>query len=140
VAEGLDRYRLQHRELQLTVKALAKLLDHEHLSSSATAARSMVSHLAERLAQHIDAEDRLLYPELLASADPTVRQTAAGFQAVNADLKAKADAFFTAWLQPNAIVADTKGFAGAARRLLHLVTERIAAEECELFPLVDRRR
>jgi hypothetical protein len=63
---------------------------------------------------------------------------AARFEASMGGLRASADAFCRRWLRPDAIATDPDGFRLDARALLRALAERIAAEDRELYPLVDR--
>jgi hypothetical protein len=137
VAGRTDLYRAQHRELLQVAGELARLLDHDQLAHGSGEARRLLRHLAGKLTVHLGMEDRSLYPELLASRDERLRERARRYQADLGGLRLRAQEFFLAWLGPDAISADARGFAAAARPFLHALTARIGAEDAELYPLAD---
>lgn len=137
MAGRTDLYRAQHRELLQVAGDLARLLDHDHLAHGGGEARRLLRHLAGKLTVHLGMEDRSLYPELLRSRDPRLRDQARRFQADLGGLRLTAQEFFHRWLGTDAIASDVRGFAAAARPFLHALNARIATEDAELYPLAD---
>jgi len=137
VAGRTDLYRAQHRELLQVAGDLARLLDRDHLLNGGGEPRRLLRHLAGKLTVHLGMEDRSLYPELLRSRDPRLREQARHFQKDMGGLRSEAQEFFQRWLGPDAIASDGIGFAAAARPFLHALTARIASEDVELYPLAD---
>lgn len=138
----LDLYRTRHRELLAVAAGLAARADHGSLTSPAGSGqvRALLTELSGKLLVHLAMEDRSLYPHLLRSPEAEVRATAARFQEQLGSLRTAADAFFRRWLRPGALERAPDAFSAELRPLLHQLTERIAAEDAELFPLVERPR
>jgi hypothetical protein len=132
-----DLYREQHRELQNLAAELAALLDHGNLVAHSDEAYQLVRRLAGKVTVHLDMEDRSLYPELLRGRGTSLRALAQRFQVGQREVRQKTQAFLGTWLRPGAVAADPSGFAEAARWLLHALSERMHAEDAELFPLAD---
>ncbi len=135
---GLELYWRQHADLLRAAAELESELAGPRFAHSAEAARNHLVQISGKLTVHLQMEDRGLYPAFLASADPRVRSVATRFRDSMGGLKASADAFFRAWLRPDAIAADPDGFRVDARALLRALAERIAAEDIELYPLAGR--
>src|SRR5690349_4315695 len=127
----LQLYRRQHREL-------VEVADRLSAGARAADARALLAELSGKLLVHLQMEDRRLYPELLRSEDPLVRETAARFQAELGSLRAAADAFSRRWLRPDAIEADPHAFSQELRSIVHALRGRIASEDSELFPAAER--
>ena len=86
--------------------------------------------------RHLNHEDATVYPQLLESADVASRAAAGRLIAETAVLTARFDAYCRRWSRA-AIAADWSGFRYASSELLALLERRIAAEEYELYPLID---
>lgn len=137
MTSGLDLYLHQHADLLRAAKALESDLDGGWRPGGAEVARGHLLHLSGKLTVHLQMEDRSLYPELLGSADPAVRAVAARFQDSMGGLKAVAAQFFHRWLGNGSIDADPAAFSLDARAVLGALAERIAAEDAQLYPLVE---
>ena len=133
--DGLELYRHQHDELRLAARALEDDLAGPWRPGGAESARGHLLHLSGKLTVHLQMEDRGLYPEFHASADPRVSGTARRFQVYMGELKGSADAFFQRWLRPGAIAAAPDHFRAEARVLLQALDQRISAEDAALYPL-----
>ena len=135
---GLEFYQHQHADLLQVAAALqADLAAPWGPGAEAAALRHLV-RLSGKLTFHLDMEDRNLYPALLASADPDIRSMATRFEATMGGLRSSADGFFRHWLRPEAIDEHPEAFRDAALALLGALSERIAAEDALLYPLVSR--
>lgn len=86
--------------------------------------------------RHLKHEDAIVYPRLLQSEAPEVRAVARRLIAESGTLAAKFDTYCQRW-NGSAIVADWSGFRYATSELLGLIERRIAAEQFELYPLLE---
>ncbi len=86
--------------------------------------------------RHLNHEDAFIYPLLLGSKDEAIRSAASRLIAGSAELAVKFDAYCRRWSNA-AVMADWSGFRFASSELLVLIERRIAAEEYELYPLID---
>jgi hypothetical protein len=136
VSDRLALYRSQHAELLAVAGALEALLGFD--APRPGAARDVLARLAGKLTVHLRMEDQGLYPELLASQDEAVRETARAFQAEMGGLREGADALLRRWLGPGVIDRAPAAFAAEARPILGALARRIAAEDTQLYPLAER--
>lgn len=88
------------------------------------------------VSRHLNHEDASVYPQLLESKDAAIRAIACRLIAESAALTAQFDCYCRRW-SSTAIAADWSGFRYATSELLALIEQRIAAEEYELYPLID---
>jgi hypothetical protein len=92
--------------------------------------------LTSILIAHLKAEDWVVYPQLLASADRHVAATARMFSEEMGGLAAAYQAHCEQW-NAGAIAEDWTAYRVACRDILDALTVRITREERELFPLVQ---
>jgi hypothetical protein len=95
------------------------------------------SELSSMLIAHLKAEDWLLYPPLLASADSHIASVARAFSVEMGGLAAAYVAYCDRW-NADAIAADWAGYCSDSRELIDALTTRITRENRELYPLLDR--
>jgi len=92
--------------------------------------------LSATLIAHLKAEDWLLYPPLMASADAYVAGTARAFSEEMGGLAEAYRGYCEAW-SADAITADWTGYCRTSRDLIDALTKRITRENRELFPLLE---
>lgn len=88
------------------------------------------------LRRHLQREDMIVYPRLQRSGDAAVRAVARRLIAESGNLTGRFDAYCARWGGP-AIAADWAGYRLATSELLALLGSRMAAEEYELYPLLE---
>lgn len=89
------------------------------------------------LTAHLASEDRLLYPELLASGDRKTATVASRFCEEMGGLTNSYAEFAARWNSPEALLADPAGFKRAWTTLEGALSFRIQREDAELYPLAD---
>ena len=93
--------------------------------------------LSATLIGHLKTEDWVLYPRMLASADPHIASTARAFSDEMGGLGAAYVDHCKTW-NADAIAADWVGYSLASRVLLDALTKRISRENWEFYPLLER--
>lgn len=94
------------------------------------------NELTSILIAHLKAEDWLLYPRLLASPDPSVKKTARAFSDEMGGL-AQAYGCYTHKWTAMSIQVNWVGYCKETRDIIDALTQRIARENRELYPLLD---
>ena len=89
------------------------------------------------LTTHLSSEDRLLYPELLASGDHRTAATASRFCEEMGGLTSSYAAFAARWSSAKALLADPAAFKRDWTVLVGALSFRIQRENAELYPLAD---
>lgn len=133
-----DRFRQQHDELLGLANELAATLDTAKLSTDASTARSVLNQLAGKLLLHLSAEDKHLYPELMASNDDQTRTVAQQFVD---EMGGIAEAFTTyndKWKTASSIQGDPAGFINETKAIYGALAGRIEKENTVLYPLMDK--
>lgn len=93
--------------------------------------------LSSLLIAHLKAEDWVLYPPLLESDDPHIAGTARQFVDEMGGLAQAFTVFVERW-DALSIEADWPRYQQEARGIVAALTTRIARENRELYPLLDR--
>jgi iron-sulfur cluster repair protein YtfE (RIC family) len=128
-----DKFKKQHAE----ILAVAKEVTQELAGKADPAAlRKMLSNLAGKLNFHLAMEDQALYPRLMERKDTEANAVATRFMNEMGGLGQAFTAYNSKW-QVSAITADPAGFANETRAVFAALTQRIARENRELYPLAD---
>jgi len=133
-----DRFRQQHDELLAIAQELQALLDARALAKDASAARSCVGKLMGKLVIHLSAEDKVLYPELASSKDPTVAALARRFSTEMKSTTPQVVAYGDRWPTPSAIKASPEVFVQETKQVIGILANRIRRENQELYAAADR--
>lgn len=131
-------YRSHHDGVGRLVQRIETLLAAPTVARDAAPLAAVVRELFGTFAVHLSVEDSALYPRLLSHADPTLKQTAARFQAEMGGLKAEFDAYKSRWPGPIAVARDPAAFVAETRQVVQALKRRIAREDRELYDLIDR--
>lgn len=97
----------------------------------------LLRQLETILTTHLSSEDRLLYPELLASGDRRTAATASRFCEEMGGLTASYGEFSARWRSAEALLADPRAFKRDWTILEGALSFRIQRENAELYPLAD---
>ena len=92
--------------------------------------------LSSTLIAHLKAEDWVLYPRMLNSADKNVAQTARKFSEEMGGLANAYSDYAEKW-GAHAIDEDWPGYCADTRRIVEALTRRIGRENRELYPLLE---
>ena len=133
---SLAQIRAEHAELVKIFREWEILIDRETPPPSVDlfAVRSRLSSL---LVAHLKAEDWVLYPPLLESPDPEIARIARNFVDEMGGLAASYSIFMERW-DALSIQADWTHYQKEARAISQALGNRIARENRELLPLVER--
>ena len=132
---NLSKLRCEHTEIQKIVRKLRYLISQPspppqlHLFT-------LRHDLSTTLIAHLKAEDWLLYPLLMASADPHIAATACAFSEEMGGLAAAYREHCQSW-SADAIAADWAGYCSASRDLIGALNHRITRENRDLYPLLE---
>ena len=133
---SLAQIRAEHAELVKIFREWEILIDRETPPPSVDlfAVRSRLSSL---LVAHLKAEDWVLHPPLLESPDPEIARIARNFVDEMGGLAASYSIFMERW-DALSIQADWTHYQKEARAIPQALGNRIARENRELLPLVER--
>jgi hypothetical protein len=133
----ITRLTREHRDLVARAAALVGLAESVKTGPDADEALGLISALDRRLVDHLEAEDREVYPLLMADPDPQVRTlAAAAFEDVGSLVGAWSH-FAGYWTRP-LILSDPRRFAETAGCILQALMLRVELEEDILYPAARR--
>jgi hemerythrin-like domain-containing protein len=96
-----------------------------------------LAKLAGVLRIHLAQEDKVLYPQLMASTIPAVAEMAERFVAEMGQIGAVFMAYATKWRTVEAVLADTAQLRAETAALFAALGDRIHRENTILYPLAD---
>lgn len=132
-------FRRQHKTLLLLSAELKTALAAAPTKEQASNCANLLSKINGVLSVHLAAEDKSLYPRLMAANDQAIALLAKQFSDEMGGLAGVYDDFQRRWSSSTKIYDDFSAFRGEAESVLQALGERIAREERELYPLADRQ-
>ena len=129
-----DKFRLQHNDI---LAAAGEITDELNGTADPAVLRKLLSNLAGKLNFHLAQEDKALYPRLMQAKDGETNAMASRFMKEMGGLSEAFATYSNRW-QVSAIRSDAAGFANDTRAVFAALTQRIARENRELYPLADR--
>ena len=133
----IENFRRQHEALLEICEQLSqtsRVVDtREHASQCAR----LLARLTGILTQHLAAEDRALYPRLIASGNPHISDTARSFSVQMGGLAQRYLSFEDEWRSGQAILAEPGRFRAELLRLLAMLHTRIQREDQILYPMLE---
>lgn len=131
----LTKLRGEHSEIQSIIRKL-RYLTSQPSPPPQLHLFALRYELSSALIAHLKTEDWILYPQLMASADPHVAATAREFSEEMGGLAQAYREHCRSW-SANAIAADWAGYCSASRGLIDALNNRITRENRELYPLLE---
>jgi hypothetical protein len=128
-----DKFRVQHNEILAIATEITKSIDAK---AEAAVTRKMLSGLAGKLNFHLAMEDKALYPRLMEKKGSDANAMATKFMHEMGGLGDAFTAYNNKW-QVSAIRNDPVGFSRETRAVFSALSQRIARENRELYPLAD---
>ncbi len=129
--------KLRHEHVKLD--ALAGQLSNMIAQGEPPPARELYPirmQLASELIKHLNSEDWILYPALLASRNERVALTARAFSASMGGLANEFKTYCERW-GADAIMLNWTGYRSETTEILKALKLRMTREERDLYPLLD---
>ncbi len=133
---SLAQLRNEHAELVTIVKELAALVEGA-LPPPAVKLFEVRRRLSSVLIAHLKAEDWVLYPPLLSSADPEIADTARRFVDEMGGFAQAFTVYIERW-DALSIESDWPRYQRESRGIIDALTTRIVRENKELYPLLEK--
>lgn len=129
-----DKFRTQHNDI---LEVAGQITTELNVRKNPEALRKLLSDLAGKLNFHLAMEDQALYPRLMGRSDSHVSAMATQFMDEMGGLGKAFMAYNSKW-QTSAIKAELAQFTKETQQVFAALTQRIARENRELYPLADR--
>lgn len=114
------------------------LLALESETLATAAALGTLVRLAGLVQAHVKLEDERLYPELMKSHNPLIREKARHFQEEMGDLAQRFTTFAQTWILSGQVAKDVRGFKEAWAPVLAALSERMEREDNDLYVEYER--
>lgn len=132
-----ERYRAQHAEILRLATDLKRHLSPAALTADPIPVRHILYELSGKLLTHLAAEDNVLYPQMLKSADARVRTLAQRFVTEMHPISEAFKKYAVRWGNAKNIQADADSFVRETQEITTVLGERIRREQAELYLLAD---
>jgi hypothetical protein len=132
---SIDSVKGRHSDLLEMISDVRQMLKPEILSirPNAKLAYETICTLADKMKQHLSAEDEGLYPPLLTHEDPKVKSVAWGFINGEKPLRKMFDSYYKKWLK-NCDFSFSDEFMRDTHEMLAMLETRIDREQTILLP------
>ncbi|MDQ3036028.1 MAG: hemerythrin domain-containing protein [Myxococcota bacterium] len=131
-------FRRQHLELLEVAAEISDRLDAVELTKDASMMAGLLSVLSGKLTIHLAMEDKGLYPRLQRHSNERVRALATKYMTDMGSICQVFGAYIERWRDRLNIQNDAAAFVTETRGILGALSNRIAREDNELYPMVDR--
>ena len=131
----LDKCREEHIELTSMIADLQFILTPERLQNKhkERQARQLLNELFDKIFDHLHAEDKEVYPDLLVHEDAKIKSMAWGFISGEHGLRQMVGSYHRKWLKGRDH-AFSEAFLKETNEIFDLLVDRIDREEKVLFP------
>lgn len=100
----------------------------------------LFERLSLALRSHLLMEDNVVYPAMIASRDPKLRQRAERLRLDNGDQSARFEALYERWGERKLLDGDVSAFLRDLEVLARSLHERMDAEDAELYAHLPAER
>jgi hypothetical protein len=133
-----DNFRKQHAEILSIAREINPLLSDTMSREDAAAIRPLLSKLAGVVTLHLAMEDKSLYPQMTAHADPGVRSISKRYSDEMGSLSAAFANYMSSWQTTQQMLADPARFSADSKAVFNALSKRIHLENVELYTLLDK--
>ena len=135
----IEDYRQEHIELLEMVNEIKPMLNERQFSIRplAKTAHNLLCEIVEKISDHINSEDKDLYPSLLVDENPKIKSIAWGFKSGEQSLRRGILAYQKKWLK-DCDFEFTEEFVNETLEVFELLGKRVEQEERVLFPRVEK--
>lgn len=133
-----DNFRKQHAEILNIAREINALLSDTLSRANAAAIRPLLSKMAGIVSLHLAMEDKSLYPQMTAHADPSVRAISKRYSEEMGTLAAAFGNYMSTWQTSQQMMDDPARFSADSKGVFNALSKRIHLENVELYALLDK--
>ncbi|MCP4992345.1 MAG: hemerythrin domain-containing protein [Gammaproteobacteria bacterium] len=135
---GLEDIRGSHSELQTMIGDLKVMLKPELLKVKphAETTHKLLCSLVTKTKEHLQGEDKGIYPPLLTQDDEKLKSMAWGFISGGKPLRKEFESYHQKWLK-DCKFEFTQEFMAATEEIFSTIEERIEREKTVLIPKLE---
>lgn len=133
--------RQQHQDLLHIVGQIFPLLNPKLIDNAqGDRLRKLLLELTGKLNMHLAAEDKILYPKLASSNQPSLAATANQFAKEMGSIGLSYKEYMTKYPNGATIFKNANSFCADTSAIFSALGTRIKREESELYPMADSLR
>lgn len=134
----IDSMKGSHDEMQVMMKDLRAMMTKDQLNirPNAMTTHKLLCELADKMKNHMSAQDQEVYPGLLIHEDPKLKSMAWGFLNGQKPMRKHFDDYYNKWLK-NCDFNFTDDFLAETFEIFDMVEERISREQTILLPTLE---
>jgi hypothetical protein len=120
------------------INDLRAMMTKEQLSikPNAMTAYNLICNLADKMKQHMSAQDKSIYPDLLIHQDARLKSMAWGFLNGQKPMRKQFDSYYAKWLK-NCDFKFSDEFIADTFEIFDMIEDRIKREESILIPTLE---
>jgi hemerythrin-like domain-containing protein len=121
------------------INDLRAMMTKEQLSirPNAKTAYNLICELAVKMKQHMSAQDKSIYPDLLIHQDPKLKSMAWGFLNGQKPMRKQFESYYNRWLK-NCDFNFSDEFIADTFEVFDMIEDRIKREESILIPTLEK--
>ncbi|MBI4852089.1 MAG: hypothetical protein HY819_09855 [Acidobacteria bacterium] len=137
-AHSMEILKEQHKVVtSMTTKILSSLSKEPFVSEIDNITISL-RILAGKVREHLALEDREIYPRLILFSDNNISSLVTKYKNDVGNLLPRFNLYIENWLNKTKIENNSLEFIKETDEILKALLYRIEAEDCELYPLIDK--
>lgn len=134
----LDELKKQNQEITDLIDVLSALIDHQNLRGNPYVCE-LVARFNEKVWMHMVFEDNTIYSELARHQNPDISNIAKNFHDSARVIKKDFSSYVKLWCKVSSKKeGNQQAFIDESNRIFDLIRQRIAFEQDEIFPLVEK--
>lgn len=134
---NIEKFKKDHNEI-LALVAQLRTIVQSGIAENVDAIAQQIRTMSSVIKLHLAAEDRVLYPALAKSQNPTVSKIGEQFQLEMGGIASAYMEFAGRWAIGSKVSGNPEGFKDEANNLFKALHQRIQKENQELYPLADQ--
>lgn len=124
----------QHTDIRNTLEELKAMIKNGQIESDPMIVASQVNQLAGKLKIHLNTEDLHMYPSLIKSNDPKVRDMAKSYMDEMGSISSIFTDYKNKFNTKSKILGDIAAFKNESIEIFKVLENRINKEDKELYP------
>jgi hemerythrin-like domain-containing protein len=138
----MDRYKIfirEHREILETAENLDSLMKEQEYPGNCSSIVDLLAELSGKIKIHLAMEDKHLYPLLLKSNNPELKNLAEIFASEMGDIGIAFKGYIEKWGSQSSLTEMPDQFIEDSNELFTALKLRIEKEEDDLYPLAKAK-
>lgn len=133
---NIDKFKHQHVEILTCISALRDLVKSGIHDNAAEISRMIVA-MSSTIKLHLAVEDKILYPSLQATKNPSLARLGQRFQDEMTSIAQAYLDFARKWNTPATVSRNAEAFRNDANSVLKVLYQRMRREDTDFYPVIE---